>query len=105
MQLWLLSCQIVLPPWVWTLFVRAPYHENMSRALTSEFNGLKEIRERIIEMEEKINNQFIHSSNVLVLCQLPTLPGPSLSRILIVVSRDLLLLLGILDAKISWLLF
>ena len=24
MQLWLLSCHSVLPPWVWTLFVRAP---------------------------------------------------------------------------------
>ena len=24
MQLWLLSCHIVLPPLVWTLFVRAP---------------------------------------------------------------------------------
>ena len=24
MQLWLLSCHIVLPPWVWALFVRAP---------------------------------------------------------------------------------
>ena len=24
MQVWLLSCHSVLPPWVWTLFVRAP---------------------------------------------------------------------------------
>ena len=37
-----------------TSLERAQYHEKMSRALTSEVNGVKET---MVEMEENINNQ------------------------------------------------
>ena len=70
MQLWLLSCHIVLPPWVWALFVRAP-------SCLDVFSGLAGVN--VHACAHALKRALVHASAKLTMRRtFPIRPSPFL---------------------------